>query len=189
MTKANSQQLLYHIGLSIIPNIGSVLGKNLIACCGSAEAIFKSPKQKLLKVPGIGEDRADGIVNSDVLKRAEKELKFIEQHKINPYFFSDEAYPQRLKACADGPMLLFYMGEADLNATKIVAIVGTRKATEYGKEVTKKLVVDLSAQNILIASGLAFGIDVVAHSAALDNKLKTVGVLGHGLEYNLSVNP
>ncbi len=181
MSKSNSNQLLYQIGLTMLPNIGSVLAKNLLAYCGSCEAVFKTPKQKLLKIPLIGEERAEAIVKAEVLKDAEKELKFIDEYKITPLFFTDEDYPHRLKLCADSPILIFYRGTADLNAAKTVGIVGTRKATEYGKELTKKIVSDLAAQDILIISGLAYGIDVAAHSAALENNLKTIGVLGHGL--------
>jgi DNA processing protein len=101
--------------------------------------------------------------------------------KIKTLFLTEADYPQRLKNCNDSPVLLYYKGNADLNAEKIVAIVGTRKATTYGKEMTKKLVAELSAQDVLIVSGLAYGIDIASHTAALDNNLKTVGVLGHGL--------
>jgi DNA processing protein len=165
----------------MLPNIGTVLAKNLLAYCGSAEAVFKASKNKLVKIPAIGEERAEGIVNTDVLKLAEQELKFIEEYKIKCLFFTDDAYPQRLKQVADSPLMLYYKGNADLNAEKIIGIVGTRKATEYGKEATRKLVAELAAQDILIVSGLAYGIDVAAHNASLENNLKTVGVLGHGL--------
>ena len=181
MTKANSPELLYQIGLTMLPNIGTVLAKNLLAYCGSAEAVFKASKQKLMKIPTIGEERAEGIRQTDVLSEAEKELKFIEEFKIQCLFFTDEAYPRRLKQVADSPLLLYYKGDADLNAEKIVGIVGTRKATEYGKEATRKLVAELAAQDVLVISGLAYGIDIAAHTAALEYNLKTVGVLGHGL--------
>ncbi len=165
----------------MLPNIGTILAKNLLAYCGSAEAVFKASKNKLVKIPAIGEERAEGIVNSSVLEDAAKELKFIEDFKIKCLFFTDEAYPQRLKQIADSPLMLYYKGNANLNAERIVGIVGTRKATEYGKEATRKLVADLAAQDILIVSGLAYGIDVAAHNASLEHNLKTVGVLGHGL--------
>ena len=181
MSKANSPQLLYQIGMTMLPGVGSVLVKNLLAYCGSPEAVFKTSKAKLLKIPSIGEERAEAIVKADVLQEAEKELKFIDDFKITPLFFTDDAYPHRLKQLADSPLLLFYKGNADLNAQKMVGIVGTRKATDYGKEATKKLVAEMAAHDIVVVSGLAYGIDVAAHSAALENNLKTVGVLGHGL--------
>ena len=181
MSKANSSQLLYQIGLTMLPGVGSILTKNLLAYCGSPEAVFKTSKAKLLKIPAIGEERAEAIAKADVLTDAEKELKFIEDFKITPLFFTDEEYPRRLKQLADSPLLLFYKGNADLNAERMVAIVGTRKATEYGKEATRKLVSELAAHDVVVVSGLAYGIDVAAHNAALENNLKTIGVLGHGL--------
>ena len=165
----------------MVPNIGSMLAQNLIAYCGSAEAVFKTPKSKLLKIPLIGEERAAFIAKADVMAQAEQELKFIEEYKIQPLFYTDDAYPKRLKECSDMPLLLYYRGNADLNAQKIVAVVGTRKITAYGKEITRKIVEDLTAQSIIVVSGLAYGVDVAAHQAALDCKLKTVGVLAHGL--------
>ncbi len=181
MPKTQSNQLHYQIALTMLPNIGSVVAKNLIAYCGSAEAVFRSSKHKLMKIPTIGEERAEGILSADVLRRAEEELKFIANNNIRPIYFTDDEYPHRLKNCVDSPILLFYKGDADLNAEKIIGIVGTRKATDYGKEMTKKIVAELAAQDVLVVSGLAYGIDVAAHQSALEHNLKTVGVLGHGL--------
>lgn len=181
MSNSASNEQLYQVALTLLPNVGSVLAKNLLAYCGSAEAIFRTPKTKLEKIPLIGTERAARISGADVLKEAEDELKFIDDYKIKPLFFTSDDYPQRLRDCTDAPIMLYYMGNADLNATKVVAIVGTRHATEYGKNLTKKLVEDLAAQDILVVSGLAYGIDVAAHQAALDNKLKTVGVMASGL--------
>lgn len=181
MPNSPSNEKLYQIALTLLPNVGSVLAKNLIAYCGSAENVFKTSKGKLEKIPQIGKERAEAIAAADVIKEAEAELKFTEKYNIEPIFFTDKNYPQRLKECADSPALLYYKGNADLNAEKIVGIVGTRRITDYGKEVTKKLVADLAGQNILIISGLAYGVDIAAHNAALENNLQTIGVLGHGL--------
>src|SRR5688500_3405718 len=178
LPNSRSNEKLYQLAITLLPNVGSVLAKNLVAYCGSAEAIFTTPKSKLEKIPGIGADRAEGIASTDVLQEAEKELKFVDDYKIKALFFTAKDYPQRLKNCNDSPVLLYYKGNADLNTEKIVAIVGTRKATAYGKEMTKELVADLSAQDILIVSGLAYGIDIASHGAALENNLKTIGVLG-----------
>ena len=157
--------------------------KNLLAYCGSAEEVFKQKKTVLQKIPGIGEILAKSIVSStSVLNRAEEEIKFIEKYKIEPLFFTNENYPQRLKHCSDSPILLYYKGNANLNANKIVAVVGTRKPSEYGKERTKELVKDLSQNGVLILSGLAYGIDVLAHKTALETNQLTVGVLAHGLD-------
>lgn len=185
MNNTASNQLLYRIALTLLPNVGSVLAKNLLAYCGSPEEVFKTSKARLEKIPLIGKDRAETILHPDsmhaALKDAEQELKFIDDYKIQTLFFIEENYPKRLKNCDDSPVMLYYKGNADLNVARTVAIVGTRKATAYGKELTRKLIQDLTGQNILIISGLAYGIDIAAHQSALENGLNTVGVLGHGL--------
>ncbi|MEQ1678938.1 MAG: DNA-processing protein DprA, partial [Chitinophagaceae bacterium] len=113
--------------------------------------------------------------------RAEEEIKFIEKYKITPLFITDKAYPKRLLKCYDSPTLLYYRGDANLNAEKMIAVIGTRSHTDYAKQVTEKLIKELSAQPITIVSGLAFGVDAIAHKAALKNNLPTIGVLAHGL--------
>lgn len=183
MTSPN--ELFYRIALTKIPEIGSVICKNLIAYCGSAEAVFTSSKSKLKKTPLIGEVRAEKIFNSiqhkETFEAAETEIAFIEKHQIQPLFFTDKSYPQRLLHCEDGPAMLYYKGNTNLNSEKIISIVGTRNATEYGKEITSKIIGELANSGILILSGLAYGIDSMAHQAAVENNISTVGVLAHGL--------
>lgn len=181
LPNTQSNEKLYQIALTLLPNVGDVLAKNLVAYCGSAENVFKASKSKLEKIPLVGKERAESIAGADVMKEAEEEMKFIEKYNIQPLFFTDKNYPYRLKECSDSPVLLYYKGNADLNADKVIGVVGTRRVTEYGKEMTKKLIADLAGQNILIVSGLAYGIDIAAHNAALEHNLQTVGVLGHGL--------
>ncbi len=177
------QELLYQISLTLIEGIGDVNAKNLLAYCGRAEDVFKQKKTHLQKIPGIGEFLAKSIIGSKaVFSMAEKEIKFIEKYKITPLFFTNDNYPQRLKFCSDSPILLYYKGNANLNAEKIIAVVGTRKPSEYGKEKTVELINDLNETGALIVSGLAYGIDVWAHKTALDVGLETVGVLAHGLD-------
>jgi DNA processing protein len=148
--------------------------------------VFKAKHAELIKIPQVGEYVAKFILgqqqNAALFKRAEQEIKFIEKEKITPLFFTDAAYPNKLKHCHDAPVLLFYKGTADLNAEKILAVVGTRTPTDYGKSMTEKIISDLRGQNILIVSGLAYGIDAYAHKSALNNGLETVGVLAHGLD-------
>jgi len=176
------KELVYKIGLTLIPGIGDVLAKSLVSYCGSAEAVFKEKKVKLLKVPGIGESLAESISKQKVLNRAEEEIKFIEKYKITPLFFLDPNYPKRLAHCADSPIMLYYKGNADLNHEKIISIVGTRTPTNNGKEICEKLIADLAELNVLIISGLAYGIDICAHKAALQNNVQTIGVMAHGLD-------
>jgi DNA processing protein len=177
-----NSELLNQLALTLVPNIGDVQAKILVNHFGDATSIFKAKKSLLEKIEGIGEVRAKSIKEFDEFHLAEHEMKFIEKFKIKTFFLTDPDYPKRLLNCYDSPTLLFYKGAADLNASKIVAIVGTRSHTDYGKSFTEKLVKDLSEQNILIISGLAHGIDAIAHKAALKNNLPTVGVVGHGLD-------
>lgn len=176
--------LHYKIAITLIPNIGDITGKKLIAFCGGVEAVFKENKKSLLKIPGIGFQLVQSIIDNRaiVIQRAEEEIRFIEEQNIKPLFFLDDDYPERLKNCIDGPLMLYVSGNADLNKKRIIAIVGTRNATEYGKEITNNLIKDLVDLDPLIVSGLAYGIDSFAHKAAIQNNLSTIGVLAHGLD-------
>ncbi len=177
-------QLLYHIALTSIPNIGDVTAKKLIAHCGSSEQVFNDKKAALEKIPGIGGVNADKIMKhkTEALAIAEDELKFIEANDILPLFYLNDNYPKRLLHCEDGPILLYTKGNTEFNNPKVVSVVGTRKATDYGKDFCNKIIEELAPHNPLIVSGLAYGIDVCSHKAALKNKLSTVGVLAHGLD-------
>lgn len=174
-------ELLYQLALTLVPNIGDVHAKTLVQHFGDAGSVFKAKQSLLEKIEGIGEVRAKAIKSFSGFHLAEEEIKFIEKYKIQPLFLTDEAYPKRLLNCYDSPTLLFYKGSADLNAAKTVAIVGTRSNTAYGKAFTEKLVQNLAEQNVLIISGLAFGIDAIAHKAAIQYAVPTIGVVGHGL--------
>jgi len=178
-----NSDVLYQIGLTLLDGVGDVLAKNLIAYCGSAEQVFKTNKSQLEKIPGIGTFTSKAILQSKlVLDRAEQEIKFIEKQAIQALFFTDKRFPHRLKNCHDSPVMLYYKGNANLNVDKIVAVVGTRTPSPYGKHITEKLISELVASGCLVVSGLAYGIDITAHKSALDVGLKTVGVLAHGLD-------
>jgi DNA processing protein len=176
-----TKELQYKIGITLIDGVGDINAKNLIAYCGSAEAVFKQKKGHLLKIPGIGENTANSIVKQDILKRADEEITFIEKNNITPLFYLDKEYPLRLKQCADSPVMLYYKGNANLNAERIIAVVGTRNITDYGRKMTEELVKGLKSSGALIVSGLAYGVDVSAHRAALAAGMPTVGVVAHGL--------
>jgi DNA processing protein len=177
-----SNDLIYQIALTLVPNIGDVHAKALTLLYGSAEAVFKAKRKELESIEGIGIVRAKSIKEFNSFASSEEEIKFIEKYKITPLFITDDLYPKRLLNCYDSPVLLYYRGTADLNAPKIISIVGTRNNSEYGKTVCEKLIDDLAGKNILIISGLAFGIDTIAHKAAIKNNLQTIGVLAHGLD-------
>lgn len=172
----------HQIALTFIPGIGDVTARSLLEHFGSAEEIFKASKKTLSEVPGIRKKAVDAILKKEGFERAEKELRFIEKFKIQLLFYTDEVYPKRLKNCYDAPVLLYYKGRADLNSSKIVSIVGTRNATAYGKELTQKLVEALKPHQVIIVSGLAHGIDGIAHKACIKHEIPTIGVMGHGLD-------
>ncbi len=174
--------LLYQIALTLVPNIGDVHAKALINMYDDAQSIFKAKKKELDNIEGIGTIRARSIKDFTDFNSSEEEIKFIEKYKINPLFITDENYPKRLLNCYDSPALLYYRGNADLNSSRIISIVGTRNNSDYGKTVCEKFIEDLQSENILVVSGLAFGIDTIAHKAALKNNLQTVAVLAHGLD-------
>jgi DNA processing protein len=174
------ENLKYKIGITLIPMVGDIKAKQLISYCGSAEAVFKEKKASLLKIPDIGEVTATAIVNQDILKRAEEEIKFIEKNRITCFYYLDKEYPLRLKQCNDNPIMLYYKGTADLNNARIISIVGTRMATSYGCSAAEELVKGLEETGALIVSGLAFGIDISAHRAAVKAGLDTIGVVAHG---------
>ena len=177
-----TSQKLYEIALTLVPGIGDVNGKKLVAYCGGAEAVFCEKKKALTRIEGIGDNMIRFLDSKEVMQRAEEELKFIEKNGIKPLFYLDQDYPKRLQHCHDSPMMLYYKGNANLNVPKVVGVVGTRNITDYGRYVTEKIIEDLSVDNVMIISGLAYGVDATAHRAALKYDLATVGVLGHGLQ-------
>jgi len=175
------QNRLAQLALNFIPGIGSYSVKQLVSYCGSASDVFKVPKSKLLKIPGIGPTAAQAITTQKPFEKAERELKQAEKDKVEILLYTDSRYPKRLKHINDAPALLYYKGNADLNTAKVVSIVGTRKATEYGKEFTEAIIKELHKHNALIVSGLAYGIDICAHKSALHHGLETIGVMASGM--------
>ncbi len=176
--------LKYKIALSLVPGIGGILARNLVAYVGSVEGVFSESVNALTKIPGIGEINAKRIKKRDVLEKAEKEIEFVEKHKIETLFYTDSNFPRRLKNCIDAPILIYTKGKMNLDELRIISIVGTRNATDYGKQVVDELIQQFSERNyqILVVSGLAYGIDIQAHKSSLKYKLPTVGVVGHGLD-------
>lgn len=176
--------LKFKIGITLINGIGNNLAKNLIAYLGNEEAVFKEKEKTLSKVPGIGSVLAQQIVSQqEVLQRAEEEIEFIVKNNIQYYYFTDKNYPFRLKECHDAPLILYAKCAQDLNNAKFLGVVGTRNATEYGKGICKQFIQELSSvNNLVVVSGLAYGIDICAHKAALDADIPTIGVVAHGLD-------
>lgn len=174
--------LTYQIALTLIPGVGDINGKSLVAYCGGVEAVFHESRAALLKIPGIGQFTVNNVLSQKVLHIAEKEVLFIEKNKVQPLFYTDSHYPQRLLNCEDGPMLLYYKGTASLNASRMIAFVGSRKATDYGRERCEEMIADLKVKDVVVVSGLAYGIDSCAHRKSLECEIDTIGVMGHGLD-------
>lgn len=176
------EDLLYRIALTMIPDLGAVRSRLLAEHFGEAKAIFTAKKKELSAIEGIGENCARQIKEWGRFRDAEAEIEFAEKHQITILFLTDETYPQRLLHCYDPPTVLYYRGEANLNHGRIISIIGTRNHTDYGKQVTEQLVASLESQEVMIVSGLAFGIDAIAHKASIHQHIPTIGVLAHGLD-------
>jgi len=178
------QELVHRIALSLLKGIGPVNARNLVAYCGGVEPIFTEKKLKntLEKVPGIGPKLIASITDKKVIPAAEKEVEYIRKHKLRALFYLDADYPRRLKQAEDAPVILFVNGNADLDAEHMVSIVGTRTPTDPGKRLCVELVEGLKECKATIVSGLAYGIDIVAHRQALKHGLPTIGCVAHGLD-------
>lgn len=175
------EELVYVLALQKVEGVGDIVAKKLIAHCGNAEAVFETKTSQLGAIDGIGSVLLRKLKDKNIFALAEAELKFIIDNEIRVSFFQDSDYPERLKHCIDGPVLLFSSGNINLKNRKIVSVVGTRQITSYGAEFCKKLISDLSPLNPIIVSGFAYGVDIMAHQAAMENNLQTIGVLAHGL--------
>ncbi|MBI3233618.1 MAG: DNA-protecting protein DprA [Bacteroidetes bacterium] len=178
----DSEEIIKTIALTQVPLVGNVATKNLISYCGSASAVFKTPKAKLLKIPDIGEKIADSIAHFKDFKTAEEEFKYIEKYQVKVYHYTDAQYPIRLKHIVDAPVFLFGHGDTEMNVPRVISIVGTRNATSYGREWCEQFVSDLSETGCIVVSGLASGIDTIAHKSSLKAHLKTIAVMGSGLQ-------
>lgn len=179
--RAMGDNLVFKIALTQVPSVGAVTAKLLISYCGSAQAVFQTPKKHLLKIPGIGEHTARAVQEFKGFERAEQEVHFLERNEIRALFYTEADYPDRLKHYPDAPALLYCKGGADMNPERAVAIVGTRQPTAQGISICEEMVKGLKAFEPQIISGLAYGIDAVAHRAALDASLSTIAILGNGL--------
>lgn len=177
----SDQDLIYLLALQNVPKIGDITAKKLIAHCGSAEAVLKEKKHHLLKIDGIGSNILKDVYNKNHLLAAEQELKFIKENHITCLYFMDSNYPEKLKHCIDGPILLFQSGQVDLKKQRLISIVGTRQITSSGVAFCEQLIEQLAVFNPVIISGFAYGTDITAQKAALKHKLQTVGCLAHGL--------
>ncbi len=174
------EELRYVLALQKVKGIGDINAKKLIAACGTAENVFREKKNLLAKINGIGSYVLRHLNDSAYLKAADIELKLINQHRIKPLYFLDADYPTNLKNCVDAPILMFQDGEYSFNSSKIISVVGTRRMTNYGRDFCEQMLSELAKYKPIIVSGFAYGVDICAHKAAIQNKLTTIGVLAHG---------
>lgn len=180
----NKEELLYQICLTLIPNIGSITAKKLLEKNPSAKALFDEPASFFESISGIRKDTRKSMLENkaNALKRADEEIRFVERYKIKVLSFLSNDYPQNLRRCDDAPPILFYKGSYDINQHKTIGIVGTRRATKYGKKCVADFIEQSKPYNPIIVSGLAEGIDTAAHFCSIKNKVSTIGCLGHGLD-------
>jgi len=176
------EELIHLIALTMIPSVGDVNARELLTQIGSAKSIFQTRLSSLEKISGIGKLRARRIKGFNSFQRVEQEIKFIRKFGIQVIPITDEYFPKKLSHCYDAPVLLYYRGNANLNASRVISIIGTRSHTEYGKDTVRCLLEQLSQYDVLVVSGLAYGIDAIAHKNAMKCGLKTIGVLAHGLD-------
>ncbi|WP_417938965.1 DNA-processing protein DprA [Flavobacterium sp. RS13.1] len=177
----SEQDLFYVLALLRVEGVGDIMAKKLLANFGSAEEIFRAKNNQIAAIDGIGAVLLKNLKDKTVFEKANKELDFITNNNIQVSFFKDENYPDRLKHCIDCPVLIFSAGNINLKNKRIISIVGTRQITSYGIEFCRTLIEDLAPLDPIIVSGFAYGVDIVSHQLAIENKLQTIGVLAHGL--------
>jgi len=176
------EDLLYVLALQHVKSIGDINAKKLISHCGTAKNVFKEKRNLLEKINGIGTFTIRHLSDANNLKDAEIELKYIQKNKIKTSYFLEHNYPEKLKHCVDGPILIFKKGNIEIEKPPIISIVGTRKITSYGRNFCEKLINELKEFNPIIVSGFAYGVDICAHKSAIKNNLQTIGILAHGFE-------
>ena len=180
----NSDEHICSIALTLCPGIGHIGAKRLVEGMGSAAEVFRNRKNLPEILPGINPHTVAALDCPAAFLRAEQEMEFVEKNRISCLTLKEEAYPSRLRECDDAPLVLFFKGNTDFNRLRVINMVGTRRATDYGKQFCSDFLHELAAlcPDVLVVSGLAYGIDIHAHRAALANQLSTVAVLAHGLD-------
>jgi DNA processing protein len=175
------QELFSLLALQKVELVGDVVAKKLLNHFESAAAVFQAKANQLTAIDGIGSVLIKNLKDKSVFEKAESELKYIQDNDIDVHFFKDKSYPDKLKHCFDAPVLLFSAGNMNLQQSKIISIVGTRQVTSHGAEFCRNLIAEIAPLNPIIVSGFAYGVDIVAHQAAMEQGLQTIGVLAHGL--------
>ncbi|MCL6258772.1 DNA-processing protein DprA [Aquiflexum sp. TKW24L] len=183
MSNPNNEDLIFELSLNLIPKIGPSLYRNILAYTGSAKEFFDMPAGKISKIPRVNKKFAEIRKDKDqYFREASDIISNCRKKGINILTFSDPKFPSRLKVMDDCPMVLYTKGEINLNPNRSLAIVGTRNVTEYGKNITKKIIEDIVPYHATIVSGLAYGVDIEAHKTSLANNLPTIGILGSSVD-------
>jgi DNA processing protein len=185
MPASTNDTLFHELALTLLPGVGPQLTRQLMSYGGAAKNVLMMPPGKLRRIPGVGDATIKiltGPEREKAFRKAEADLKKAEKDGVEILFYTSKRFPSRLKLIPDAPAILYYQGTADLNAPKTVALVGTRQATDYGREQTERIIKGLLPHQPLVVSGLAYGIDIMAHRAALQEGLETVGVMATGLD-------
>lgn len=181
-----NQETLYAVALTRINHFNLNQSLMLYRALGSATAIMEHRHDIKAVLPTATPRLVNALRDvSDAIHRAEAELEFDEAHNIQPLVIGDDNYPERLRECDDAPLVLYYRGTANLNKRRIISIVGTRHCTVYGQDIIQKFIANLKVlcPEVLVVSGLAYGVDIYSHRCTLQNNMETVGILAHGLDY------
>ena len=178
----DTTKLCYRIALSLLEGVGPKSAKNILSIYEDADEFFKDNHFRKKEIPGFTRERLQKINRTLAIEKAKKEIRFIEKNEIETYYFEEDKFPFRLRECPDAPILLYGKGDFNSNAMRSVAVVGTRNVTPYGKELVEQLILDLTEHNVQIVSGMAYGVDILAHRACVKHQISTIGVLGHGLD-------
>lgn len=178
----NNTNIIHQIGLTFLKGIGPRKASQLVSKLGSIEAVFCEKLGDIQGLTGINTPVLIKMQRDQALKLAEDQLNFIQKNNVSTHFYLDSNYPRRLKQCIDAPLLLYSKGNFDPNPIRVLSIVGTRASTEYGRSLCEELIQSISASQIQVISGMAYGIDICAHQLCVKNNIQTIGVLGHGLD-------
>ncbi len=178
----NCNHLHHQIALTLLHGVGPVKAKELMLHIESIEDIFTMSSTQLAKTCGVSRTLIEKMNRKEALQNASVVLEHMKKHEIQPFFMNQAEFPRRLKNCVDAPLLLYGKGALPLNQSKLVAIVGTRDATSYGKRLCDEIISSFVDQNIVVVSGLATGIDTHVHQRCVDLNVPTIGVLGHGFD-------
>lgn len=180
-----NQETFYAMALTRLTNFNFQQALEIYKAAGSAQNLYEHRNEVGDMIEGCTPRLVEALKDwGDAMKRAEAEVKYMEEHKIRACTLLDDDYPQRLLECADAPLVLYYKGNSDLNQTRIISMVGTRQITNYGRDLCHKFIRELNelCPQVLIVSGLAYGVDICAHRESLANGYETIGVLAHGLD-------